>query len=116
MKKNNKKNSTTARFEKKAKETAKEEYVLRLYIAGMSTQSQRAIENITKICEESLKGRYELEIVDIYQQPHRASEAQIIAAPTLIKKLPLPLRKFIGNMADREKILAGLDLRPQREQ
>jgi circadian clock protein KaiB len=86
-------------------------YVLRLYVTGTTPNSQRAIENVRKICEENLKGRYELEIVDIYQQPELAKEGQIIAAPTLIKKLPLPLRKFIGDMSKTEKILLGLELK-----
>jgi len=116
MKQKKKTSPTTEEFAKRAKKTGKEKYVLRLYIAGMSRQSQRAIENITKICEENLKGRYELEIVDIYQQPQRASEAQIIAAPTLIKKLPVPLRRFIGDMANKEKMLLSLDLRAKSEQ
>jgi circadian clock protein KaiB len=102
-------------LEKKAKETSAQQYILRLYVAGMSTQSQRAIENITRICEENLKGRYDLQIIDLYQQPSLAAGEQIIAAPTLIKKLPIPLRRFIGNMADREKILVGLDLRPRND-
>ncbi len=96
---------------KKAEELHKQKYTLRLYVAGMNTKSKQAIENITKICEENLKGRYDLQIIDIYQQPSLAVGEQIIAAPTLIKKLPLPLRKFIGNMEDREKIVVGLDLR-----
>ncbi len=96
---------------KKAEELYKQKYTLRLYVAGMNTKSKQAIENITKICEENLKGRYNLQIIDIYQQPSLAAGEQIVAAPTLIKKLPLPLRKFIGNMEDREKIIVGLDLR-----
>ena len=92
---------------KKAKESDKQKYVLRLYVAGMTPQSSQAIQNITRICEENLKGRYDLQIIDIYQQPALAKGEQIIAAPTLIKKLPLPLRKFIGNMADKEKSLSG---------
>jgi circadian clock protein KaiB len=86
-------------------------YVLRLYIAGMTAKSMRALQNIRKICEENLKGRYGLEVIDIYQQPELAQNAQIIASPTLIKELPLPLRKFIGDMTDKERILVGLDLR-----
>jgi len=70
--------------------------------------------DITRICEENLKGRYDLQIIDIYQQPSLAAGEQIIAAPTLIKKLPLPLRRFIGNMANNDKILVGLDLRPKK--
>ena len=73
-------------------------YVLRLYIAGVSLRSSHAIANIKKICEEHLKGRYELEVIDIYQNPDLAKSAQVIAAPTLIKSLPPPLRKFIGDL------------------
>lgn len=100
---------------KKAKESDKRKYVLRLYVAGMTPQSLQAIQNITRICEENLKGRYDLRVIDIYQQPTLAQGEQIIAVPTLIKKLPLPLRKFIGNMVNKEKILVGLDLQPQKE-
>jgi circadian clock protein KaiB len=89
----------------------KERYVLKLYVAGMTPRSSLAVDNIKKICEEHLQGRYDLEVVDIYQQPVLAKGEQIIAAPTLIKKLPLPLRKFIGDMSDQERILIGLDLR-----
>lgn len=89
---------------------AKEKYCLRLYVTGTTPKSNRAITNIKRLCETHLKGRYSLEIIDIYQQPELARGAQIIAAPTLIKKLPLPLRKFIGDMADSDRILLGLDL------
>ena len=97
----------------KAAASAKQRYVLRLYVAGMTPQSSRAIQNITQICEESLAGRYDLEIVDLYQQPTLAAGEQIIAAPTLIKKLPLPLRSVIGDMTNKERILVGLDLIPR---
>jgi circadian clock protein KaiB len=86
-------------------------YVLRLYVTGTTSQSTRAISNIRKICEEHLQGRYELEVVDIAQYPTLAIGEQIIAAPTLIKRLPLPLRRFIGDMSRTERILLGLDLR-----
>lgn len=86
-------------------------YVLRLYISGMTSNSRKAIENTKKICDEYLHGHYELEIIDIYQQPIFAKEGQIVAAPTLVKELPPPLRKFIGDMSKTERILAGLDLR-----
>ena len=99
---------------KKAKTAGKERYVLRLYVAGMTPKSSQAIINITQICKDHLKGRYDLRVIDIYQQPTLAKGEQIIAAPTLIKKLPLPLRKFIGNMADKGKILVGLDLQPKK--
>ena len=102
-------------LEKKAKDADKQKYVLRLYVAGINSKSSEAIQNITRICEENLKGRYDLKIIDIYQQPTLARGEQIIAAPTLIKRLPLPLRKFIGNMADEGKILVGLDLQTKKE-
>jgi circadian clock protein KaiB len=90
------------------------QYVLRLYVAGMTRRSQAAIESVTKFCEKHLKGRCSLEIVDLYQQPTLAKGEQIIAAPTLIKKLPQPLRRLIGSMADEERVLVGLDLRPKK--
>ena len=101
----------TKAFERALEKTDKDIYVLRLYVSGLTPNSQRAIANVRKICDEHLKGRYDLEIIDIYQQPDLAREGQIIAAPTLIKELPLPLRKFIGNMSKTERILVGLDLR-----
>jgi circadian clock protein KaiB len=85
-------------------------YVLRLYVAGTTPHSTRAIVNIRKICEEHLHGRYELEVVDISQHPTLAEGEQIIAAPTLVKKLPLPLRRFIGDMSQTERMIIGLDL------
>ena len=90
-----------------------EKYVLRLYIAGTTPRSARAVANIREICEAKLENRYELEVIDLYQQPILAKGEQIIAAPTLIKKLPAPLRKFIGDMSDTERILVGLDLKPR---
>ena len=87
---------------------------LRLYVAGSTPQSQRAIANIRRICECHLCGRFDLEVVDIYQQPQLTAGEQIVAAPTLIKNLPLPLRRFIGDMSNTEKILLGLDLRPKK--
>jgi len=99
-----------------AKEKSKhQKYVLRLYVAGITPRSREAIRTVTSICEEHLAGRYDLEVIDIYQQPTLARGEQIIAAPTLVKKLPAPLRKFIGSMADKEKLLVGLDLRPKDE-
>lgn len=90
--------------------TAGSTYVLRLYVTGSTPKSRRAIENLHQICEEHLKGRYDLEIVDIYQDSDAARDAQIVAAPTLIKQLPEPLRRVIGDLSDREKVLAGLNL------
>ena len=90
---------------------AAERYVLRLYIAGLTPRSTLALENIRKICEEHLPDRYDLEVVDLYQQPVLAEGEQILAAPTLVKQLPLPLRRFIGDMSNTERILVGMDLR-----
>ena len=85
-------------------------YLLQLYITGTTSQSARATANIRKICEEHLEGRYQLEVVDISQHPALAQGEQIIAAPTLIKRFPLPLRRFIGDMSQTARILLGLDL------
>jgi circadian clock protein KaiB len=100
-------------LEEAAQAAQEQQYVLRLYVAGITPRSQAAIRTVTAICEEHLAGRYELEVIDIYQQPTLAKGEQIVAVPTLIKQLPAPLRKFIGSMADKEKILVGLDLRPK---
>jgi circadian clock protein KaiB len=105
--------TTTASFERAlAQDPNREKYILRLYVSGMTSRATAAIQNIQNICEQHLPGRYELEIIDVYQQPTLAKGEQIIAAPTLIKKLPLPLRRFIGDMSKTDKILLGLDLRP----
>jgi circadian clock protein KaiB len=105
----------TKEFEKALKGESQEKYILRLYVTGMTPKSIQAIENVRKICEEHLQGRCELEIIDIYQQPDYAKTEQLIAAPTLVKKLPLPLRKFIGDMSQNERILVGLDIIPKKK-
>lgn len=87
-----------------------ETYVLRLYVAGMTPRSAQAIANIKAICEEYLKGRYDLEVIDIYQQPERAAHDQVAAVPTLIKKLPPLLRKLVGELSKKERVLLGLGL------
>lgn len=89
-----------------------QKYVLRLYVTGTTPRSMRAIANIKNICESYLKGKYQLEVIDIYEKPRLAKGEQIIASPTLIKQLPLPLRRFIGDLSDTEHILLGLDLQP----
>jgi circadian clock protein KaiB len=81
----------------------------------MTERSKRAIQNIKKICEDHLKGRYNLEVIDIYREPVLAKGDQIVATPTLIKKLPVPIRKFIGEMSETEKILLGLDLQSKKQ-
>jgi circadian clock protein KaiB len=105
----------TEDFERALKEESREKYILRLYVTGMTQKSIAAIENVRKICDENLTGRCELEVIDIYQQPDYAKTEQIIAAPTLIKKLPLPLRKFIGDMSNKDRILVGLDIVPKKQ-
>ena len=92
----------------------KAKYLLRLYVTGTTGKSGRAIQNVRRICEEHLKGLYDLEVVDIYKNLPLARGDQIIAAPTLIKRLPVPLRHLIGDMSDEQRVLVGLDLRPQR--
>jgi circadian clock protein KaiB len=88
------------------------QYILRLYIAGSTRKSQDAIRNIKKICEEEMKGNYDLEVIDIYQQPELAKKEQLLAAPTLIKRLPLPLRRLVGDMSNKERVIVGLELLP----
>ena len=97
-------------FDLTALPAEQERYVLRLYVTGMTPRSARAIRNLQAICEEHLHDRYELEVIDIYQQPVLTKGEQIVAAPTLIKKLPLPMRRIIGDMSNRERVLVGLDL------
>jgi circadian clock protein KaiB len=86
-------------------------YVLRLYISGSTSKSALAVENIKRVCEQHLKNRYDLEVIDIYQQASLARDEQIVAAPTLIKRLPLPLRRLIGDLSNVNKVLFGLDLK-----
>jgi circadian clock protein KaiB len=85
-------------------------YIFRLYVTGSSTRSLRAIYNLKKLCEEYLQDDYDLEVIDIYKDPDAAREEQIIAAPTLVKQLPQPLRRFIGDLSNTQKLLVGLDI------
>jgi circadian clock protein KaiB len=98
-------------FERAVGESSNTHYVLRLYVTGITPKSRIAIQNIKKICEDNLHGRYDLKVIDIYQQPDLIRDEQILAAPTLIKKLPLPLRKIIGDMSNTDRIFVGLDLK-----
>ncbi len=102
---------STAKFDLSISEPGNSKYVLRLYVTGTTNRSVLALTNLKKICEEYLEGRYELEVIDLYQMPGLAKDEQIIAAPTLIKKLPLPFRRIIGDMSNIEKVLMGLDLK-----
>ena len=88
-----------------------QKFILRLYVTGQTPRSVKSIENLKRFCERHLKDRYEMEVIDIYQQPAQASENQIIAAPTLIKKLPLPLRRLVGDFSNQDRVLLGLDLK-----
>jgi circadian clock protein KaiB len=108
----NQPSDTVADFEKSLTEASQEErYILGLYVTGMTPRSIEAFASIKAICEEHLQGRYDLEVIDIYQHPQLAQDEQIIAVPTLIKKRPTPLRRFVGNLSDQERVLLGLDLR-----
>lgn len=98
-------------FEKAVSKSASAHYSLRLYVAGTTPNSMRAITNLKRICEEHLANRYELEIIDIYQQPELTQEAQVVAAPTLFKQLPTPIRQIIGDLSNEERVLIGLDLK-----
>jgi circadian clock protein KaiB len=86
-------------------------FVFSLFIAGMSPRSRRAVDNMTKLCDRYLAGRCELQVIDIYQQPELAKGEQLVAAPTLIKKLPLPLRRFIGDLSNTDRVLLRLGIR-----
>jgi len=87
-------------------------YLLTLYVTGTSPRTKIAIENLNRICKQELEGRYELEIVDVLENPQRAEDEKILATPTLIKQLPPPLRRVIGDLSDQEKVLLGLEVRP----
>lgn len=108
--------NATEAFEEALKGRAlkRAKYILRLYVTGSSTNSMRAVHNLKKICEEHLPD-YDLEVIDIYENPTAAREEQIIAAPTLVKKLPRPLRKFVGDLSNTQKILIGLDIYKRQE-
>lgn len=87
-------------------------YKLRLFVTGSTARSARAIENMRRICEENLQGRYDLEVIDVYENPEATKELQVVATPTLVKILPEPLRRIIGDLSDTERVFAGLDLVP----
>ena len=96
-------------------DAADDRYVLRLYVTGSTPRSTRAIENLRQICAAELDGRYDLKVIDIYQNPDAAREQQIVAAPTLVRMLPEPIRRVVGDLSDREKVLAGLDLQHRQD-
>jgi circadian clock protein KaiB len=88
-------------------------YLLKLYVAGTSPRTELAISNLRRICEQELRGRYALQIIDVLEHPQIAEDERILATPTLIKQLPPPLRRVIGDLSDKEKVLLGLEVRPQ---
>ena len=96
---------------RKASRLRQRKYLLRLFVSRSTLKSKVAVENIQRVCEEHLKGRYDLEVIDIHDQAGVARHEQIVAVPTLIKRLPLPLQRLVGDMSDRDKVLLGLDLR-----
>ena len=96
---------------KKTPATDKSHYLLRLYVTGQTPRSIQSVENLQRLCDKHLAGRFSLEVIDIYQQPALAAEGQIIAAPTLIKAMPLPLRRLVGDFSDSERVVLGLDLK-----
>ena len=106
--------TTTEIFEEAAAKGEAQKFVLSLFVAGMTPRSLRAIENARQLCEKYLKDRCELEVIDVYQQPDLAKDAQVIAAPTLVKRLPLPLQRFIGDLSDPEPILIRLALKEEK--
>lgn len=105
----------TQRYERSLKDADKQTYLLRLYVTGFTPASTRALRNLKSFCEEHLKGRFQLEVIDIFQQPALARGEQIIATPTLVKLLPVPVQKFIGDLSGINGKLFGLDVRPRRE-
>jgi circadian clock protein KaiB len=92
--------------------TEKDKWVLRLYVAGKTPKSLTAFANLKKICEEQLMGKYSIEVIDLLINPQLSAEYQILALPTLVRKLPVPVRKIIGDLSDTERVLVGLDLLP----
>jgi circadian clock protein KaiB len=105
----------SARNTKKGVRAASQEYLLRLYVAGQTPKSLQAFENLREICETHLKGRYRIEVIDLLQNPALARGDQILALPAVVRQLPPPVKKIIGNFSDVERVLVGLDLRPVKK-
>lgn len=112
-----KRRSATEVFEEalKRKSLRRTKYIFHLYVTGSSTRSLRAIYNLKKLCDEYLGNDYDLKVIDIYKNPDAAREEQIIAAPTLVKQLPRPLRRFVGDLSNTQKLLLGLEIHQQPE-
>ncbi|MEQ1353869.1 MAG: circadian clock KaiB family protein [Candidatus Acidiferrum sp.] len=105
------KKKTAAKTRRTSRKNASGRYILRLYVTGQTPRSLRSVENLRALCNKHLPGQFELEVIDIYQQPAMAAAGQIIAAPTLIKSMPLPLRRLVGDFSDQKRVILGLDLR-----
>jgi len=105
-------NSNRKRVEENLVATEKDKWVLRLYVAGKTPKALTAFANLKKICEEQLKGKYSIEVIDLLENPQLGAADQILALPTLVRKLPVPVRKIIGDLSDTERVLVGLDLLP----
>jgi circadian clock protein KaiB len=113
MKPNTKKESSDKRIKgKKPVATVNDMWVLRLYVAGQTPKALTAFTNLKKICEEQLNGKYSIEVIDLLKNPQLGGEDQILALPTLVRKLPVPVRKIIGDLSNTERVLVGLDLLP----
>lgn len=106
----------TVEVRSSGKEPTLSKYLLKLYITGQTPRAERAIANLRRICEEDLGGKYELQIIDVLESPQLAEDEKILATPTLIKRLPLPLRRVIGDLTDKEKVLLGLDVWPHTDE
>lgn len=104
-----------SRITKQAKKNKKETWELRLYVAGKTPKSVTAFDNLKKYCEEHLKGVYSIEVIDLLENPQLAEGDQILAIPTLVRKVPLPIRKIIGDLSDKERVLVGLDIREKNK-
>jgi circadian clock protein KaiB len=104
------KNSSATKTRRRTAKRPVTRYALRLYITGQTPRSRQSVENLRALCDKYIPGKFDLEVVDIYQQPAMAAAGQIIAAPTLIKRMPLPLRRLVGDFSDQERVILGLDI------
>lgn len=102
---------TASKVQKKTRKKTQKQWELRLYVAGLTPRAVTAFDNLRKICEEHMPGEYHIEIIDLLKHPQLASGDQIVAVPTLVRKFPMPVRKIIGDLSNKEKVLVGLDLR-----
>jgi circadian clock protein KaiB len=105
---------TEIKTDAKAKKDISDKWILRLYVAGQTPKCQTAFINLQKICEDQLKGKFKIEVIDLLKNPQLSREHQILAIPTLVRKLPVPIKKIIGDLSDTEKVLVGLDIQPNK--